>query len=194
MNDWNTGSIYPDPLKKPPPRLPDTKIQNDRQVNLDLDLGINKDFEEISPYQEGIISEIYQRPDKSQLVEPPELTDLVNTNNIVQKYLPNQTDIDKILKIIQRKVLKGLYLYLAQNKLLSSKSAIHKVETLAEKYVLLDSLLFRLNTSPDKEKALLTLPKVCADQIITLYHSSLFAGHQEVIKTYLTIVDKFFYS
>ena len=28
------------------------------------------DFEENSPYQEGVISEIYQRPDKSQLVEP----------------------------------------------------------------------------------------------------------------------------
>ena len=102
--------FYPDPLMKPRPRLPDIKIQNDRQENLYLDLGINKDFEENSPYQEGIISEIYQRPDKSQLVEPPELADLVNTNNIVQKYLPKQTDIDKILKIIQRKVLKGTHL------------------------------------------------------------------------------------
>ena len=74
-----------------------------------------------------------------------------------------------------------------QNKLPSSKSAIHKVETLAGKYVLLDSLLFRLNTSPDKEKALLAIPEVCADQIITLYHSSLFAGHRGVIKTYLTM-------
>ena len=102
--------FYPDPLMKPSPRLPDTKIQNDWQVILDLDLGINKDFEENSPYQEGIISEIYQRPDKLQLVEPPELTDLVDTNNIVQKYLPKQTDIDKILKIIQRKILKGTHL------------------------------------------------------------------------------------
>ena len=57
---------------------------------MDLDLEINKDFEENSPYQEGIISEIYQRPDKSQLVEQPELGDLVNTNNIVQKYLPQK--------------------------------------------------------------------------------------------------------
>ena len=45
---------------------------------------VNKDFEENSPYQEGIISEIYQRPDRSQLVEPPELADMVDTNNIVQ--------------------------------------------------------------------------------------------------------------
>ena len=77
---------------------------------MDLDLEINKDFEENSPYQEGILSEIYQRPDRSKLLEPPELTDLVSTNNIVQKYLLKQTDIDKILKIIQRKVLKGTHL------------------------------------------------------------------------------------
>ena len=77
---------------------------------MDLDLEINKDFEENSPYQEGIISEIYQRPDKSQLLEPSELAGLINTNCIVQKYLPKQTDIDKILKIIQRKILKGTHL------------------------------------------------------------------------------------
>ena len=27
--------FYPDPLMRPPPRLPDIKTQNDRQVNLD---------------------------------------------------------------------------------------------------------------------------------------------------------------
>ena len=48
--------IYSDPLIKPPPRLPDVKTQDDRKINLDLDLEINKDFEENSPYQEGIIS------------------------------------------------------------------------------------------------------------------------------------------
>ena len=33
---------------------------------------------------------------------------------------------------------------------------------------------------------------MCMDKIITLYHKSLFAGHQGVIKTYLTISDNFF--
>ena len=74
-------------------------------MTLDLDLDVNRDFEENYLYQEGIIAETYQRPDKSQLQEPPELADLTNTNNLVQKYLPKQTDIDKILKIIQGKVL-----------------------------------------------------------------------------------------
>ena len=37
----------------------------------------------------------------------------------------------------------------------------------------------------------MTIPETCADMIITLYHKSLFAGHQGVIKTCLTISDKF---
>ena len=81
---------------------------------------------------------------------------------------------------------------MAQNNLPSKKSAIHKVEAVAEKFILLDSLLFKLVTTPDKETVLLAIPEMCTDKIITLYHSSLFAGHQGVMKTYLTIGDKFF--
>ena len=91
-------SIYPEPLIKPPPRLPDIKTQHNRKINVDLHLEVNKDFEENSLYQEGIISEIYQRPDKSQLLEPSELADLVNTNNIVQNTCQNKP-IDKIFNM-----------------------------------------------------------------------------------------------
>ena len=72
------------------------------------------------------------------------------------------------------------------------KSAVRKVETLAERYMLLDSLLFKLVTMPEKETALLAIPEICANKIITLDHSSFFAGHQGVRNTYLTIGDKFF--
>ena len=72
------------------------------------------------------------------------------------------------------------------------KTAICTGETLAEKYIFLDSLLFKLVTTPEKEMALLAIPEICADKIIMLYRSHLFAGHQGVIKTYLTIGDKLF--
>ena len=67
-----------------------------------------------------------------------------------------------------------LYLYLAQNKLPSKRSAIHKVEAQVEKLIQLDSLLFKLVTTPDRETVLLAIPEVCADKIITLYHSKSF--------------------
>ena len=87
---------------------------------------------------------------------------------------------------------KDLYLFLSQNKLPSKRSAIKKVETLAESFVLLDSLIFKLVMTPDKEATVLAIPETCIDKIITLYHTSLFAGHQGVVKTYLTMKDKFF--
>ena len=142
------------------------------------------------------------------------MKDLIDTIKLVQKILPKQMDIDKILDIIKRKVLKGthlpltikevqagylsspyfkdLYLFLSQNKLPSKRSSIKMVETLAKNFVLLDTLLFKLVTTPDKETALLAIPRICVDTIIALYHVSLFTGHQGVVKTYPTMKDKFF--
>ena len=72
---------------------------------------------------------------------------------------------------------RDLYKYLAQNIMPHKRHTRHKVEALAESFILLDSLLFKLVMKPDKEKALLSI----ADNIIELYHSSLFAGHQGVV-------------
>ena len=206
---------YPDPYARPPPKPPDISDPlNSRKDLLDNDSDRKLEIEENLPFQEGIISEIYERPDNSYVQEPQELTDLIDTSKLIQKYLPKQMDIDKILDIIKRKVLKGthlllavkeiqagyltspyfkdLYLFLSQNKLPSKRSAIKKVEMLAESFVLLDSLLFKLVTTPDKEAAVLAIPEICVDKIIALYHTSLFAGHQGVVKMYLTMKDKFF--
>ena len=46
----------------------------------------------------------------SYIQEPYKLKDLIDTTKLVQKFLPKQTDIDKILDIIKRKVLKGTHL------------------------------------------------------------------------------------
>ena len=198
--------FHPGPILRPlmqPIKQNMTHDQSSQNVQ-NINPNINFDFEENSPFQEGIMSETFQRLDRSFFQEPKELRDLINKGNFVHKYLPEQTDIHKILKIIQRKVLKGthlpieikeiqagylcspyfkdLYLYLSQNKLPSSKPAIRKIETLAEKYVLLDLLLFRILS--EKETAVLAVPETCADKIITLYHKSLCAGHQCVIRTY----------
>ena len=81
---------------------------------------------------------------------------------------------------------------MAQNILPHKRHARCNIETLAESFILLDSLLFKLVTIPGKERTLLAIPEISADKIIELYHTGLFAGHQGVIKTYLTISDKFF--
>ena len=132
--------------------------------------GSHLDIEENSPFQEGIISETIQTPDKTFFQKTRSLDDIIDMGNLIHKSLPKQMHIVKILQIIQRKVLKGthlpievkeiqtgylhsryfkdIYQYLSQNKLPHSKMAIKKLEALSERYILLDSLLFR--TFPDK--------------------------------------------
>ena len=168
--------LYLVPQTRPPPKPPDNLSKKQEVESLKIEI------EENSPFQESIISEVYERPDKSYFQEPIELKDLIDTNNIVQQFLPKQTDIDKILEVIKKKVLKGthlpltikeiqagylislyfkdIYLYLVHNRLPSKKAAMRRVELLAEKYILLDSLLFKLTTIPSKETAILAILEI----------------------------------
>ena len=112
-------------------------------------------------------------------------------------FLLKQADIDNILKIIQRKVLKEqtysnckrntgrifnqpiffeTYIYiLYEINCLPLNQQYKRGKTLAEKYMLLLFLLFKLVTMPKKETTLLAIPEICANKIITLYHPFLFA-------------------
>ena len=99
--------LHPDPLLRPPKQQPIKQniTQNIQEINPNPN--INLDFEENSPFQEGIMSETFQRLHKSFFQNPKELGEIINKENLIHKYLPKQTDIDKILEVIQRKVLKG---------------------------------------------------------------------------------------
>ena len=103
--------LYCDPYAKPPPRPPDVTNSVDSWKDLfETDIDQNLDIEENSPFQEGRISETYERPDKSYGQEPYKLKDLIDSTTLVKKFLPKQMDIDKILDIRKRKVLKGTHL------------------------------------------------------------------------------------
>ena len=101
-------STHPSVSVRPPPKPPNAVEDAISSPNLGQDP--NADFEENSSHQEGIITEMYVAPDQSYLEQLQELTKLVNTSKVVQKYLLQQADIDTILDIIKRKVLKGTHL------------------------------------------------------------------------------------
>ena len=105
------GTIMPSigthPSVRPPPKPPNVE---DATSSPNLGQDPNVDFEENSSHQDGIITGMYVTPDQSYLQQPQELTKLVKTSKVVQKYLLQQADIDKILDIIKRKVLKGTHL------------------------------------------------------------------------------------
>ena len=66
------------PQNRPPPKPPDQLIKKQDGSDTKMDIGENW------PFQENIISEIYERPDKSYFQEPIQLKDLVDTKNIMQ--------------------------------------------------------------------------------------------------------------
>ena len=75
----NGGSLpYVLLRSRPPPKPPD-QLTNKQDIG-DTKTGI----EENLLFQENVISEIYERPDKSYFQEPVELKDLIDTRNIIQ--------------------------------------------------------------------------------------------------------------
>ena len=91
----------------PPNDRPPHKPPNIGETNPHRGPDSRVDIEENSPHQEGIIIEAYIAPDQSSLEQPQELIKLVNTSKFVQRHLLQQADINKILNVIKRKVLKG---------------------------------------------------------------------------------------
>ena len=81
-------AFCPDLLLRPPKQQPIKQniTQNIQEINPNAN--INFDFEENSPFQEGFMLEIFQRPDKSFFQNPKELGDLINKENLVHKYVP----------------------------------------------------------------------------------------------------------
>ena len=118
---------------------------------------------------------MYESPDKSYLEQLQELSDLVDSTKIIHKYLPKQVDIDKILNIIKRKVLKGthlpltikeiqagylsssffkdLFVYLAHNKLPNKKTAIHTGFNLITKLYLARSVAIQVDHNTRQRKS-----------------------------------------
>ena len=133
----------PQPIRSNVPRSQESSQSSLSVENINQDINLN--FEENSLFQEGIISETFQKLDQSFFQDPKNLNNLINTGNLIQKFLPKQADVDKIHKVIQKKVLKGthlpvkikeiearyltishfkgIYLYLSKNKLPTSKAA-----------------------------------------------------------------------
>ena len=75
--------FYPDPIYRPPPRPLENLWPHSLESKPDTRLRIDIEFEENSLYQEGIISEAYQRPDKSYFQELRELESFINTGRLV---------------------------------------------------------------------------------------------------------------
>ena len=170
-----------------------------------------------SPYVDQEIEPNLRQPTDSDFITPPFISELIESNRIIHRNLPTQTDIDKLLKQIERKVLRQLrlpnsirdlqatyinspyfediYIYLYSNKVPLKKKAHKKVQAQARDYFLMGDLLFKIiNHDVDNNsdlKSVLCIPPSHAYILLEHYHSSIMGAHMDINKTYRTIQEIF---
>ena len=71
----------PKPIRPNMPRSQESSQSSSSVENINPDIKL--DFEENSPFHEGIISQTFHIPDKSLFQEPEELNDLINTGILI---------------------------------------------------------------------------------------------------------------
>ena len=160
------------------------------------------------------------RPLEIKHTQTPQALVLIDTPlSIIHKHIPRQSDIDKIVKNIEIRVIHSLelpiqaqdlvkayqhstrfrdiYQYITDGKLPSSVKVQNCIRAEAFNYVVINHFLFRIDTQKDRnlDKGnlfLLVIPEKNKPIIFNMYHDSLLAGHQGPYHTAMTIRQKFF--
>ena len=173
------------------------------------------DPEDEKPLEEAMVEGNFRSPILEDFIIPPTLSEETKGKTILAKNLPKQTDIDRLLAVLNRKILtrsrfpdglkdleaaythsacfKDIYDYLRYNKLPSNPRKAHQTQINANNHFLLGTLLFKL--TPNKlgvMNPVLCVPPSKMDLVLDHYHSSLLGGHQGMNKTLMTLQERFF--
>ena len=204
---WQIQDFVPD-------KLPN--IQNEvvnKSINPELktlfDVESNKEvITSIRELDPGML--VQQKP---VILTPEKLT-------IYRRHIPPQFEIDNALAELRTKVLrqlvvnfetadlireydrsvrfKDIYAYIARDKLPGSLQVQRRVLGEASNFIVANKLLFKLERVKEgktwKIIPLLVIPEKFEMNLFHMYHNSLFACHQGLWKTFLTMRDKFFIS
>ena len=160
------------------------------------------------------------RPPEIKYTQMPQALVPIDTPlSIICKHIPRQSDIDKIVKNIETRIIHSLelpiqaqdlvkvyqhsthfhdiYQYITNGKLPSSVKTQNCIRAKALNYVVINHFLFRIDTRKDRDLDkgnlfLLVIPEKYEPIIFNTYHDSLLAGHQGPYCTAMTIRQKFF--
>ena len=160
------------------------------------------------------------RPPEIEYTQTPQAPVPIDTPlSIICKHIPRQSDIDKIVKNIETRVIHSLelpiqaqdlvkayqhstrfrdiYQYITNGKLPSSVKVQNCIRAKALTYVVINNFLFRIGTQKDRDLDkgnlfLLVIPEKYEPIIFNTYHDSLLAGHQGPYRTAMTVRQKFF--
>ena len=159
------------------------------------------------------------RPLEIYTQTPQALVPIDTPLSIIRKHIPRQSDIDKIVRNIETRVIHSLelliqaqdlikayqhsthfrdiYQYITDGKLPSGTKAQNCIRAEALNYVVTNHFLFRIDTRKDNDvdkgnSFLLVIPETYEPITFNTYHDSLLAGHQGPYCTAMTIRQKFF--
>ena len=160
------------------------------------------------------------RPPEIKYTQMPQALVPIDTPlSIIHKHIPRQSDIDKIVKNIETRVIHSLelpiqaqdlvkvyqhsthfhdmYQYITDGKLPSSVKAQNCIRAEALNYIAINNYLFRIDMQKDRDLDkgnlfLLVIPEKYEPIILNTYHDSLLAGHQGPYHTAMIIRQKFF--
>ena len=160
-----------------------------------------------------------QPPEIKYTQAPQALVPIDTPLSVIRKHIPRQSDIDKIVRNIETRVIHSLelpiqaqdlvkayqhsihfhdiYQYITDGKLPSSVKVQNCIRAEALNYVVINNFLFRIDTQKDRDLDkgnlfLLVIPQKYEPIIFNTYHDSLLAGHQGPYHTAMTIRQKFF--
>ena len=159
-----------------------------------------------------------QPPEIEYTQTPQALVPIDTPLSIICKHIPRQSDIDKIVKNIETRIIHSLelpiqaqdlvkayqhstrfcdiYQYITDGKLPSSTKAQNCIRAKALNYIVINHFLFRIDTRKDRLRQrqfiFIGNPEKYEPIIFNTYHDSLLAGHQGPYHTAMTIRQKFF--
>ena len=165
--------------------------------------------------EEEVLDPEIRIPQLNDFIPPQSLDKVINLSKTAYKFLPKQGGIDRLLKQIEKKVLRDInisnelkdlkaayidsshfrdiYLNLMQGKAPLNKAAARRMENSVRDYMTLDGLLFKIvPCGRDDYETVLCIPTSKAHILMDMYHSSLTGGHTGITKCYQTICRRFY--
>ena len=166
-----------------------------------------------TPLLEAQIEAMFRAPE--DFILPPALSEHAKGKTMVAQNLPKQSDIDKLMKQLNRKILtqtrfpsslkdleaaycnsaafKDIYQFLRYNKLPTSRRLAKRIEANALDYYVLGTLLFKyVHQKSGDVEAVLCIPPSKIDFILDMYHGTLIGGHQGMNKTLRTLSSRYY--
>ena len=168
-----------------------------------------------TPLLEAQIEAMFRAPEPEDFVLPPALSEHVKGKTMIAQNLPKQSDIDKLMKQLNRKILtqtrfpsslkdleaaycnsaafKDIFQFLRYNKLPTSRRLAKRIEANALDYYVLGTLLFKyVHQKSGDVEAVLCIPPSKIDFILDMYHGTLIGGHQGMNKTLRTLSSRYY--